>query len=107
VWKDGRVGTYRGLRQDKGNYGGTAFGEKGSEQSGGYSGHRPLLVEIVKLFRTGVGPVGPQETLEIYAFMEAADESKRRGDVPVDLAEVSEKGQRSQDAKRFTGALPK
>jgi hypothetical protein len=91
VWKDGRVGTYRGIRQGKGDYGGTVFGEKGNEQIGGYGGYRPLLVEIVKFFRTGVAPVAPEETLEIYAFMEAADESKRQGGVPVSLASVRAK----------------
>ena len=29
-----------------------------------------------------------ETTLEIYAFMEAADESKRRGGVPVKISEV-------------------
>jgi hypothetical protein len=50
-----------------------------------------LLVEIVKFFRTGEVPVSPEETLEIYAFMEAADESKRQGGVPVSMQEVMEK----------------
>ena len=36
-------------------------------------------------------PVAPEESLEIYAFMEAADESKRRGGVPVKVSEVVEK----------------
>ena len=35
-----------------------------------------------------MAPVSHVETLEIYAFMEAADESTRRGGVPVMLAEV-------------------
>jgi hypothetical protein len=35
--------------------------------------------------------VDPKETLDIYAFMEAADESKRRGGAPVSVAEVMEK----------------
>ena len=29
-----------------------------------------------------------KETLELFAFMEAADESKRRGGAPVSIAEV-------------------
>jgi len=29
-----------------------------------------------------------EETIEIYAFMEAADESKRRGGVPVSIEET-------------------
>jgi hypothetical protein len=46
------------------------------------------VVEIVKFFKTGKPPVSPAETLEIYAFMEAADESKRRDGAPVTIAEV-------------------
>ena len=47
-----------------------------------------MLREIVKGFRTGEAPVSLEETIEIYAFMEAADESKRRGGVPVSVEEV-------------------
>ena len=32
-----------------------------------------------KFFRTGKPPVSAEETIEIFAFMEAADESKRKG----------------------------
>jgi len=35
--------------------------------------------------------VAEAETLEIYAFMEAADESKRQGGLPVTLESVLEK----------------
>jgi len=47
-----------------------------------------LLVEIAKFFKTGKPPVAAEETLEIFAFMEAADESKRKGGLPVTLAAV-------------------
>ena len=47
-----------------------------------------MLREIVRGFRTGEVPVSLEETIEIYAFMEAADESKRRGGVPVSVEEV-------------------
>jgi hypothetical protein len=36
-------------------------------------------------------PVSPEETLEIYAFMEAADESKRKNGTPVSLEAVIKK----------------
>jgi len=86
-WVGGRVGTYR---EDKG-YTGTVVGEKGEGQVGEYGGYRPLVVEIVKFFRTRQPPVAEAETLEIYAFMEAADESKHRGGEPVELEEMMEK----------------
>lgn len=35
-------------------------------------------------------PVTAEETLQIYAFMEAADESKRQGGAPVKLESVME-----------------
>ncbi|MBT4864501.1 MAG: Gfo/Idh/MocA family oxidoreductase [Planctomycetaceae bacterium] len=94
TWDGGRIGTFRGIRKGKGGYGGTAFGTKGIVPVGSYGGYRPLLVEIVKFFRTGIVPVAEQETLEIYAFMEAADESKRRKGVPVTLQEVLTKARK-------------
>lgn len=90
-WKGGRIGTFRGIRNGASGYGGTAFGSKGIEPVGGYGGYRLLVVEIVKFFRTGMEPVSRAETLEIYAFMEAADESKRQGGKPVTLESVLEK----------------
>ena len=87
-WKDGRVGTFRGSRSYSTGYGGTVFAEKGPQPIGGYDGYQPLVVEIVKFYRTGKPPVSAEETIDIYAFMEAADESKRRGGGPVTLEEV-------------------
>jgi predicted dehydrogenase len=88
VWEDGRIGTFRGLRSGKRGYGGTAFGTDATEQIGSYGGYAPLVVQIVRFFRTGQVPVSEAETLEIYTFMEAADQSKRQGGVPVDMAQV-------------------
>jgi hypothetical protein len=92
-WKDGRIGTMRGLIQGKQDYGAIAFGMKATLASpvplkGDY---RNLVVEIVKFFQTGVPPVSPEETLEMMAFMEAADLSKARGGAPVALTEVTQK----------------
>jgi len=91
TWNDGRIGTFRGGRSGKIGFGGTAFGEKGNAQIGPFEGYRPLVVQIVEFFRTGKPPVDPEETLEIYAFMEAADESKRRGGKPVKIDTVLSK----------------
>ena len=66
---------------------------------GGYDGYKPLLVEIAKFFRSGKAPVSPEETLEIYSFMEAADESKRQGGAEVTLASVYEKAEKEAHAK--------
>jgi hypothetical protein len=88
VWNDGRIGTFRGLRRGPYHYGGTLFGSKGNAIDGCYDGYEPLVVEIVKFFKTGRPPVSAEETLEIYAFMEAADESKRQEGKPVTLESV-------------------
>ena len=77
---------------------GRHVGEKGEAAIGSYDGYDVLLFEIIKMFRTGVVPVSPQETLELYAFMEAADESKRRNGAEVTLKEVMDKA-RAEAAK--------
>jgi predicted dehydrogenase len=88
VWRGGRVGTFRGIRQGHADYGAIAFGTKGIVVGQGYGGYEPLLVEICKFFRTHKAPVDPRETIEIFAFMEAADESKRQGGAPVKIEAV-------------------
>ena len=93
VWKDGRVGSFRGLREGKPDYGATVYGSKANTCGGKYNGHEPLVVQIVKFFKTGKSPVPAEETLEIYAFMEAADESKARAARPVSVQGVLEKAQ--------------
>lgn len=98
VWEDGRIGTFRGRRTPEGKgvggYGGTAYGSKGVRAVGNFSGYEPLLKQIVQFFRTGEAPVNPTETLEIYAFMEAADVSKRDNGSTVSLTEVLEKARK-------------
>jgi len=87
TWNDGRVGTFRGLRSGKLGYGGTVFAEKATVPIGEYGGYNPLLKQITDFFKTGIVPVKPEETLDICAFMDAADESKRKGGIPVALAD--------------------
>ena len=92
VWEGNRVGTFRGMRSGRiYNYGGYAFGERGIKIIGNDAGYNPLLKEVVKYFQTGISPVTPDETLEIFTFMEAADESKRRGGASVSMAETAQK----------------
>jgi hypothetical protein len=87
------------------SYSGHAKGDKGEGPIGAYDGYRPLVVEIVKYFRTGEVPVAPEETLALYAFMEAADESKRQGGNEIPLADVLEKAREQAAArvKEITG----
>lgn len=88
TWSDGRTGTFRGTRTGKHEYGGTAYGEKGNLVLGPFKGYDNLLDQIIRFFRTGIAPVSAEETLEIYTFMEAADESRRNGGKAVVLADV-------------------
>lgn len=96
LWDDDRIGTFRGIRYQKSGYGGTAYGDKSIEPLDGAGGYNPLLVEVVKFFQTGQAPVSPEETIEIFAFMEAADESKRQGGAVVTLESVLQKARASQ-----------
>ena len=95
IWADGRVGTFRGTRTGKNIYGGTVFVKDGTGTVtlGPYGGYNPLLKDIIRFFETGEAPVKLEETLEIYTFMEAADESKRKGGVSVRLDSVLKKAQ--------------
>lgn len=94
VWKDGKVGTLIGLRASKGAYGVKVFGKKAviEEKAGG--AYPQLMEEMVKFFQTGQPPIDPETTIEIFAFMAAADESKRRDGAPVSLAEMIEKARK-------------
>ena len=91
TWKGGRIGIFRGHRQGTGGYAATAFGTKKAMEIGIRVDYQPMLAEIMTFFRTKEIPVTPEETLEIYTFMEAADESQRRGGAPVSMEEVYNK----------------
>lgn len=94
-WKDGRIGVVRGIRAGQESYGAVLFGEKAilttatvappPVQRSSYSG---LLTAIVEFFKTGTPPVVPEESLEVLAFMEAADASKARGGAPIELSSL-------------------
>lgn len=91
TWKDGKVGTLHGIRNGKSAYKVTAFGSKGIAEQKSGGDYTPMLRHIITFFRTGEPPVSPEETLEIYAFMEAADLSISRGGKPVSLTELLKK----------------
>jgi hypothetical protein len=91
TWSDGRVGTFRGMRNVSA-YGGYAYGESSVNGLGSAPGYEVMLDAILSFFKTHVPPVADEETFEIYAFMIAADESKARGGVPVSTEEVMKTG---------------
>lgn len=93
-WTDGRLGSFRGIRAGKHSFGGKVLCEKQVVDAGGYEGYEKLLVAVLQFFRTKTAPVDITETMEIYTFMEAFNESKRQGGKPVKMAEVYKKAQK-------------
>ncbi|MBP3193973.1 Gfo/Idh/MocA family protein [Natronogracilivirga saccharolytica] len=91
TWEDEVLGVLRGTREGSRGYGGTAYGTDDILVLGGFTGYHGLVKHFIDFFKTGNPPVSLEETLEIYAFMEAADESKRRGGDAVTLEEVIDK----------------
>ena len=110
-WKDGRIGTFRGLGTGTVKYSGVVFGEKGILRAGNYGrgvpalktdaegehwlapqgeymGYKGVALAMADFFRTRKPPISAAETIEIFAFLEAAHESKRRDGVPVKLETV-------------------
>ncbi len=87
-WADGRIGTFRGTRDGKHDYGGTAYGSNGNLVLGPFDGYDDLSVKIAEFFTSKKSPVDAMETVEIYAFMEAADESKRKGGATVKIKDI-------------------
>ena len=87
-WKDGRLGTVNAVRPYS-DYGAVAFRGRETVEShpkaGAATDYRPLVMEIVKFFQTGKPPVPNEETLEIFAFMDAAQRSKEQGGKAVAL----------------------
>jgi hypothetical protein len=86
-WKDGRIGSVRANRPH-GAQGAVVFrphDKAVQSDSTMQEGYGPLLKEIVNFFHTGVSPVAPEETLEIMAFMDAAQRSKEAGGKPMRL----------------------
>lgn len=84
-WKDGRVGTVRTLRP-YGDYGAVVFRDKQVLPGpAGRANYAPMLKHIVTFFETKTPPVPNEITLEIFAFMDAAQRSKEAGGKPVTL----------------------
>lgn len=79
VWKDGRIATVRGIRKGAANIAGTAFCENKIVPVGPFSTYQPLVTKILDFFSTGISPISHLETIEMFRFMEAADQSKKTG----------------------------
>ena len=85
-WAAGRLGVVRTIREGRKDYGVVAFGEKENKVSTDAGGaYGPLLRNVVEFFKTGKPPVPNEVTLEIFAFMDAAQRSKQQGGAKVEL----------------------
>ncbi len=100
LWEGGRIGTFRGTREGAHGYGATVFGKKGVATVGKFEGYEPLLIQIVRFFKTGKAPVTPEESLEVIAFMEAANESLQKGGCPVTIESVMEKARKEAAGRK-------
>lgn len=104
VWKDGRIGTYRGIREGKVKYSATVFGDAGVSISGVYGhgvpvrgiaptndkymGYEGIAYEIAKCFKTKKVPVQPEETIEIFAVCEAMKRSAAQNGAKIRIQDV-------------------
>ena len=91
-WADGRIGTFRGLQQGKSIYGGTAYTARGAVPVGPYQGYEVLLDEILHFFDTRIVPISEKETLEIFTFMEASIQSKKKHGKIISMEDTYKKG---------------
>jgi predicted dehydrogenase len=94
VWKDGRIGTYRGIRGNAAlGFGVTIYETKAVRHLDVAGEDEGIVRAIVNFFKTGTPPVDAEDTLEIFAFMDAAEISRQRGGAPVSIAEILPKMQ--------------
>jgi hypothetical protein len=101
-WKDGKIGSYRGIKKGY-YYSFSAFGTKHVAQWTAPSpGYELAVAEICKFFKSGKPPVAHEETIEIYAFMEAADESKKQGAKPIALADIIARAKKQSAASELS-----
>ena len=91
IWTGGRLGTLYAIHAGAQDYKVTRFAQNKIVEQRTGGDYTPMVREIVKFFQTGTPPVSAAQTIEIYAFMEAANESKRLNGRPVKLREVLEK----------------
>ncbi|MDB5336483.1 MAG: hypothetical protein JWN70_2102 [Planctomycetaceae bacterium] len=105
VWADGRVGTFRGIKEGAVKYSATVFGDKGVSTAGiyghgipvngivptndKYMGYGGLAIQMAKFFKGGPVPVTPAETLEIHSLFVAADASRAQNGVVVPLQKLT------------------
>ncbi len=99
IWNDNRIGTFRGIRKGGSGYGAKVFCEKGIQEAGTYEGYEPMFVDVCKCVLAGKPSIDINETINIYAFMSAADESWKQGGKHIYLKDTIEK---ARNEKQYT-----
>lgn len=78
-WKDGRIGTIRGVRGGADCFGGVIHREKGCQYLNSRNDIVPyyasLLKVILTMFQTGIQPDSNRSLMEVMRFLEAANRS--------------------------------
>ena len=101
AWGDGRVATYRGIKEGAVKWSATVFGSKGVSTAGVYGhgipvqgvvptkdkymGYEGIGVEIAKFFKGGPVPVAASETRQIFALLQAAQSSQQQQGARVEV----------------------
>ena len=88
LWEDGRIGTVRGLRLGAWQFGCTLFTKDGavhSVQASEPPAYAGLIEKVMPFFQTGRAPIDIEETVEVMAFLEAAETSMAEGGRAVEL----------------------
>lgn len=93
LWNDGRMGTVRVLDFSRPGRcsGGTIYPAKDNARvvfGGIWRGYGILLDPVLRFLESGVTPVDPDETLAVYAFCTAAEQSLAQGGAEVKVADV-------------------
>lgn len=87
-WAGGRIGTVRTLRP-YGDYGAVVFRNGGKEvlqtPPKFKVNYTPMLKQLAQFMKDRKPPVPNEETMEIFAFMDAAERSKAAGGKPMKL----------------------
>lgn len=95
TWKDGRIGTFQADKK----YSAKVTGDKGSAESGG-GNYNGLVAAIAQFFRDGKPPVPAEETINLVAFMVAAEESKKAGGKAVSIESVMKQAREEIAARK-------
>ena len=98
TWPGGRIGIFDPTR---GGYGAEVTLGGKTSKTGKPTEHMylSLMKQVAKFFETGKVPVPSAVTIDMFAFMEAADESKRQGYKQVSIADVIAKAKKAGPSK--------